>query len=324
MEDMALRDLARQLRDTSKEATAQQLDTLHKELAEPVRQACDADDYITRQRLVGKAFAGLLDANLECFRQASASIEQVHSSAQAALGDAAGTVVTEPVPIRPIEPSFQYAPPATVPAAAAPQVAMFDDLLGGVDNAPQMVPPCKTTTAATSPPADLLDFGFEAPSVVPNAQSGNDNVVPPARPEQPKNDLFGFDFNASSTPPKPTSPPHTSNNNDTNSIGGGLGGMVWPSKEDEDETCIRARVEAWQEGKKLRAMLVTLHEVAPKSSGWTPVQLSAVMQPADVKSAYRKAVLAVHPDKLPPKERKLGHCVFEVLCEQWKEFRMSG
>mmetsp|Transcript_55963 Transcript_55963/g.108016 ORF Transcript_55963/g.108016 Transcript_55963/m.108016 type:complete len:101 (+) Transcript_55963:2051-2353(+) len=100
--------------------------------------------------------------------------------------------------------------------------------------------------------------------------------------------------------------------------------MSWPDKEDEDETCMRARVEAWQDGKKLRAMLVTLHEVAPKSSGWTPVQLSGVMQPADVKSAYRKAVLAVHPDKLPPNERKLGHCVFEVLCEQWKEFRMSG
>jgi cyclin G-associated kinase len=103
--------------------------------------------------------------------------------------------------------------------------------------------------------------------------------------------------------------------------------MSWPSKEDEDESCIKARVEAWQEGKNLRTMLVTLHEVTPSSAGWVQVQLGDVVNPSDVKSVYRKAVLAVHPDKHQAGksgEKLLGHVVFEALREQWEVFRKSG
>ena len=60
---------------------------------------------------------------------------------------------------------------------------------------------------------------------------------------------------------------------------------------------VKARVQAWQKEKKnLRALLASLHEIAPPCS-WNPVTLAQLIDPAMVKKSYRKALLAVHPDK---------------------------
>lgn len=55
----------------------------------------------------------------------------------------------------------------------------------------------------------------------------------------------------------------------------------------------------WVEGKKgnIRALLGTLHTVLWEGSGWN-CNLSNLVTYADVKKAYRKACLAVHPDKV--------------------------
>lgn len=55
----------------------------------------------------------------------------------------------------------------------------------------------------------------------------------------------------------------------------------------------------WTEGKKgnIRALLGTLHTVIWEGSGWN-CNLSNLVTYADVKKAYRKACLAVHPDKV--------------------------
>lgn len=55
----------------------------------------------------------------------------------------------------------------------------------------------------------------------------------------------------------------------------------------------------WTEGKKgnIRALLGTLHTVLWDGSGWN-CNLSNLVTHADVKKAYRKACLAVHPDKV--------------------------
>lgn len=55
----------------------------------------------------------------------------------------------------------------------------------------------------------------------------------------------------------------------------------------------------WTEGKKgnIRALLGTLHTVIWEGSGWN-CNLSNLVTHADVKKAYRKACLAVHPDKV--------------------------
>jgi len=59
------------------------------------------------------------------------------------------------------------------------------------------------------------------------------------------------------------------------------------------------KVMEWVEGKKgnIRALLGTLHTVLWEGSGWN-CNLSNLVTYADVKKAYRKACLAVHPDKV--------------------------
>lgn len=59
------------------------------------------------------------------------------------------------------------------------------------------------------------------------------------------------------------------------------------------------QVMEWVEGKKgnIRALLGTLHTVLWEGSGWN-CNLSNLVTYADVKKAYRKACLAVHPDKV--------------------------
>lgn len=77
-------------------------------------------------------------------------------------------------------------------------------------------------------------------------------------------------------------------------------GRLCASKEDEDDACIKARVAAWQEGKNLPTMLVSLHEVTPASAGWMPVPNFSFANPD--KHASGKSG-----------ERMHGNFVFEVL-----------
>jgi len=348
IEDLALREVARKFRDTCKSASSQQIVALNKEVAEPVRKACDGDNYSARQRLVGKAFSGLLDVNLECFRVTSALVEDVHKAAQAAIDEhtrpraRTEPVRTEPIPRRASVPQAQAPSPtnsnrrATVPNVKAE--VSFDDLLGDVggNTRPSKVPGSKG--------ADLLDFDFDgkAPSpchmghkaaapcnVAGPASTGTS--VPPERAAAPCIP-FDFSFDMGSSPPSNVQPPGVPASggyapaSPAPAAGGGfsLNDIAWPSKEDEDESCIKARVTTWQAGKNIRTMLVSLHEVAPSSAGWVPVKLGDLLQASDVKSAYRKAVLAVHPDKHQsgkPGEKLLGHLVFEALREEWNKFQ---
>jgi hypothetical protein len=335
IEDIALRDISRKFRDSSKKTFAQQLAALNTSLGEPVRKACEGDDYGMRQRLISNAFVGLIDVNLECFRMGSSLVEEVQSLAK--------TVVSSDK-AKARSPAAAPAPAAQIPTAArrdraqtspneiptppiarrntAPPPASFDDLLGEVSGgyaSKQPQPPQKG--------ADLLDLGMDfGGSAVTTSVSGTS--VPPERGASTSVPL-DLDFGLGSSTPA-SAPVHTVSAPPSVggfSLAGGLGDMSWPSKEDEDESCIKARVEAWQEGKNLRTMLVTLHEVTPSSAGWVQVQLGDVVNPSDVKSVYRKAVLAVHPDKHQAGksgEKLLGHVVFEALREQWEVFRKSG
>ena len=46
----------------------------------------------------------------------------------------------------------------------------------------------------------------------------------------------------------------------------------------------------------MRALLASLHEIAPPCS-WNPMTLGQLIEASACKKAYRKALLAVHPDK---------------------------
>lgn len=63
----------------------------------------------------------------------------------------------------------------------------------------------------------------------------------------------------------------------------------------------RLKIAEWTEGKKgnLRALLCSLHTVLwPEADRWQRCEMHQLVSAADVKKAYRKACLAVHPDKV--------------------------
>lgn len=65
----------------------------------------------------------------------------------------------------------------------------------------------------------------------------------------------------------------------------------------------RMKIAEWTEGKKgnLRALLCTLHTVLwPEADRWQRCEMHQLVTAADVKKSYRRACLAVHPDKVYP------------------------
>jgi len=97
--------------------------------------------------------------------------------------------------------------------------------------------------------------------------------------------------------------------------------------EDDDEEL--AEVEVWAEKNiNLRALLSTLDEVIPKAWGWEATALSALIEDAAVLDAYRRAALAVHPDRLQARRRSAteiarGQAVFTALRRAQVAFRRT-
>lgn len=65
------------------------------------------------------------------------------------------------------------------------------------------------------------------------------------------------------------------------------------------------------DGKKsnIRALLCSLHTVLWDDAKWQKCEMHQLITPADVKKAYRKACLAVHPDKVQTNEQILSSAV---------------
>ncbi|KAI7755770.1 hypothetical protein M8C21_012498, partial [Ambrosia artemisiifolia] len=59
--------------------------------------------------------------------------------------------------------------------------------------------------------------------------------------------------------------------------------------------------------------------------GWQPVSLTDLITGANVKKAYRKATLCIHPDKVQQKganlqQKYVAEKVFDLLKEAWNKF----
>lgn len=86
----------------------------------------------------------------------------------------------------------------------------------------------------------------------------------------------------------------------------------------------RLKIAEWTEGKKgnLRALLCTLHTVLwPEADRWQRCEMHQLVTAADVKKAYRKACLAVHPDKQAgTANENIAKLIFMELNNAWSTF----
>ncbi|XP_018398325.1 PREDICTED: cyclin-G-associated kinase isoform X1 [Cyphomyrmex costatus] len=86
----------------------------------------------------------------------------------------------------------------------------------------------------------------------------------------------------------------------------------------------RLKIAEWTEGKKgnLRALLCSLHTVLwPEADRWQRCEMHHLVTAADVKKAYRKACLAVHPDKQAgTANENIAKLIFMELNNAWSTF----
>ncbi|XP_066598414.1 cyclin-G-associated kinase [Prorops nasuta] len=90
----------------------------------------------------------------------------------------------------------------------------------------------------------------------------------------------------------------------------------------------RMKIAEWTEGKKgnLRALLCSLHTVLwPEADRWQRYDMHQLVTPADVKKAYRKACLAVHPDKQAgTANENIAKLIFMELNNAWSTFESDA
>ncbi|XP_076300250.1 cyclin-G-associated kinase [Lasioglossum baleicum] len=86
----------------------------------------------------------------------------------------------------------------------------------------------------------------------------------------------------------------------------------------------RMKIAEWTEGKKgnLRALLCSMHTVLwPEADRWQRCEMHQLVTAADVKKAYRKACLAVHPDKQAgTANENIAKLIFMELNNAWSAF----
>ncbi|XP_053679753.1 cyclin-G-associated kinase [Anopheles nili] len=89
----------------------------------------------------------------------------------------------------------------------------------------------------------------------------------------------------------------------------------------------RVKLMEWTEGKKsnIRALLCTVHTVLWPGAKWTKCEMHQLVSAADVKKTYRKACLAVHPDKHTGTENEtMAKMIFMELNNAWTEFESDA
>ncbi|XP_044269812.1 cyclin-G-associated kinase [Tribolium madens] len=85
----------------------------------------------------------------------------------------------------------------------------------------------------------------------------------------------------------------------------------------------KIKIMEWKEGKKnnIRALLCSLHTVLWEGTKWNKCDMSQLVTPVDVKKAYRKACLAVHPDKQTGTDKEnMAKLIFMELNNAWSDF----
>ncbi|XP_043652717.1 cyclin-G-associated kinase [Drosophila teissieri] len=85
----------------------------------------------------------------------------------------------------------------------------------------------------------------------------------------------------------------------------------------------KVRIMEWTDGKKnnIRALLCSMHTVLWDNAKWQRCEMSSMVAPTEVKKAYRRACLAVHPDKHNGTENEeIAKLIFMELNNAWTDF----
>ncbi|XP_035210265.1 cyclin-G-associated kinase-like, partial [Stegodyphus dumicola] len=89
----------------------------------------------------------------------------------------------------------------------------------------------------------------------------------------------------------------------------------------------RLKIMDWTSHKErnIRALLCSLHTILWEGTRWNEVGMHQLVTPADVKKFYKKACLAVHPDKqIGTENENLAKLIFMELNDAWSEFEKQN
>ncbi|ONI11070.1 hypothetical protein PRUPE_4G085400 [Prunus persica] len=86
-------------------------------------------------------------------------------------------------------------------------------------------------------------------------------------------------------------------------------------------------IRLWSAGREsnIRLLLSTLHHILWADSGWYAIPLTSLIESSQVKKAYQKARLCLHPDKLQQRgatlsQKHLAEKAFSILQDAWALF----
>ncbi|KAK8559918.1 hypothetical protein V6N13_016650 [Hibiscus sabdariffa] len=110
----------------------------------------------------------------------------------------------------------------------------------------------------------------------------------------------------------------------------GPGSMLSPSEEKPTEGKERSEdedVKHWSSGNEnnIRMLLSTLHNILWPDSGWRMIDLASLTESSQVKKAYQKERLCLHPDKLQQRgatlsQKYVAEKAFSILQDAWDAF----
>ncbi|WCJ27449.1 Chaperone DnaJ-domain superfamily protein [Euphorbia peplus] len=99
------------------------------------------------------------------------------------------------------------------------------------------------------------------------------------------------------------------------------------SEKDMELQVLDEEIQLWSAGKEtnIRMLLSTLHHILWPNSSWFATPLTSLIESSQVKKAYQKARLCLHPDKLQQRgatlrQKYVAEKAFSVLQDAWAAF----
>ncbi|CAL0327830.1 unnamed protein product [Lupinus luteus] len=100
-----------------------------------------------------------------------------------------------------------------------------------------------------------------------------------------------------------------------------------PKKLETETEKLDRDIRLWSSGKEndIRLLLSSLHQIVWPESGWYAVPIMSLIQSSQVKKAYQKARLCLHPDKLQQRgatvlQKYIAQKAFSILQDAWTSF----